>query len=366
MLRALGWPTIRHVQHRPWNTTRRLIGPLIEPLYALVVARRNRAFDRGQGVGRASIPVISIGNMTTGGTGKTPLVMLTCRLLAEMGRHPAIAMRGYKADGAGRSDEAEEYRRLLRGVPVLEGADRLLQIRLCLGSLRGDERDAMDCVVLDDGFAHRQLHRDLDVVLLHAGVDLTTERLLPTGDLREPLSGLARAGLVVLTHAEPEVLAAVDAGTHWTCRLPAGLPRPRVMVRHVWAGLTRGVRGDLGLLASVPTFAACAIGRPEAFVAEAGRRCKLVGSMVLNDHDAFAPATVAKLAKQITASGAKALLVTEKDWSKLSRLAPGTLPCEVYRPELQMEVVRGGEVLRQAIASAVGAAVGAAVGSAAK
>ena len=362
MLRALGWPTIRHVQHRPWNTTRRLIGPLIEPLYALVVARRNRAFDRGQGVGRASIPVISIGNMTTGGTGKTPMVMLTCRLLAEMGRHPAIAMRGYKADGAGRSDEAEEYRRLLPDVPVLVGADRLASITAHLAGGAGGEHSAMDCVVLDDGFAHRRLHRDLDVVLLHAGVDLTTERLLPTGDLREPLGGLARAGLVVLTHAEPEVVAAVDAGTQWTCRLPAGLPRPRVMVRHVWAGLTdsHGVRGDLGLLAAVPTFAACAIGRPEAFVAEAGRRCKLVGSMVLDDHDAFAPATVAKLAERIAASGAKALLVTEKDWSKLSRLASGTLPCEVYRPELKLEVVRGGEVLRQAIASAVGAAVGSA------
>lgn len=351
------------MQHRPWNTTRRLIGPLIEPLYALVVARRNRAFDRGQGVGRASVPVISIGNMTTGGTGKTPLVMLTCRLLVELGRHPAIVMRGYKADGAGRSDEAEEYRRLLRGVPVLVGADRLLQIASYQMCLRGDEPDAMDCVVLDDGFAHRRLHRDLDVVLLHAGVDLTTERLLPRGDLREPLGGLARAGLVVLTHAEPEVVAAVDAGTHWTCRLPAGLPRPRVMVRHVWAGLTdsRGAAGDVGQLAAVPTFAVCAIGRPEAFVAEAGRRCKLVGSMVLDDHDAFAPATVAKLAEQITASGAKALLVTEKDWSKLSRLAPGTLPCEVYRPELQMEVMRGGEVLRQAIAGAVGSAVTSAV-----
>ncbi len=348
------------MQHRPWNTTRRLIGPLIEPLYALVVARRNRAFDRGQGVGRASVPVISIGNMTTGGTGKTPLVMLTCRLLAEMGRHPAIAMRGYKADGAGRSDEAEEYRRLLPGVPVLVGADRLQQVELYQAGLRGDERDAMDCVVLDDGFAHRRLHRDLDVVLLHAGVDLTTERLLPTGDLREPLSGLARAGLVVLTHAEPEVLTAVDAGTHWTCRLPAGLPRPRVMVRHVWAGLTdsHGAAGDAGLLAAVPTFAACAIGRPEAFIAEAGRRCKLVGSMVLDDHDAFAPATAAKLAERVASSGAKALLVTEKDWSKLSRLAPGALPCEVYRPVLQLEVVRGGEVLRQTIAGAVAGAAG--------
>lgn len=350
------------MQHRPWNTTRRLIGPLIEPLYALVVARRNRAFDRGQGVGRASVPVISIGNMTTGGTGKTPLVMLTCRLLVETGRHPAIAMRGYKADGAGRSDEADEYRRLLPGVPVLVGADRLASIteHMTGGGAGGGPGPKTDCVVLDDGFAHRRLHRDLDVVLLHAGVDLTTERLLPTGDLREPLSGLARAGLVVLTHAEPEVLAAVDAGTHWTCRLPAGLPRPRVMVRHVWAGLTdsHGAAGDAGLLAAVPTFAACAIGRPEAFLAEAARRCKLVGSMVLDDHDAFAPATVAKLAERVASSGAKALLVTEKDWSKLSRLPPGALPCEVYRPLLQLEVVRGGEVLRQAIASAVAGAAG--------
>ena len=136
---------------RPHDTLRKIIGPFAAPLYGAVVARRNRRFDRGIGVKRVPVPVVSVGNLTVGGTGKTPFVMWLCRELVARRISPAIAMRGYKSElSSGRSDEAEEYRAALPGVPVIVNPDRHAGIT---GFIAGGGR--ADVVVLDDGFQHR-------------------------------------------------------------------------------------------------------------------------------------------------------------------------------------------------------------------
>lgn len=188
------------------------LGRLAGAIYAREIRRRNRAYDRGGRVTRLDRPVISVGNLSAGGTGKTPMVMKLATALLEAGHHPCIAMRGYKA-AAGRSDEAEEYRARLVNVPVVAQPDRISGLRALFATEVG--RD-VDVVLLDDGFQHRRLARDLDIVLVDATRSPFEDRLLPAGYLREPPASLERAQAVVITHAEAVVGGEID-------RLEAGL-----------------------------------------------------------------------------------------------------------------------------------------------
>lgn len=337
-----------------------LIGRPLEPLYRAVIGWRNRRFDRGVGVTKLGIPVISVGNLSVGGTGKTPMVMhVVSWLLRESSAadpiRPCIAMRGY-APGRKRgldapvSDEADVYRRVLPDVPVVAQPDRAAGIRRLL---RGDVGERPTCVVLDDGFQHRRLARDLDIVLIDASRRSLSDRLLPAGWLREPPASLHRAGLVVLTHAEM-----VDADE--IARIEAGVRRASgrgvdAVTRHVWTGLvTSGERGDrllpLDWLLGKRVVGCCAIGNPHGFMhalratlsADAGCEGTLVGAMVLPDHDPFGPEVVRALAATARDERAEAIVVTDKDWSKLRRT-----PIEswhgipIVRPMLSMVFERG-------------------------
>jgi tetraacyldisaccharide 4'-kinase len=321
---------------RPYDLLRRIIGPIAGPLYGLAVARRNARFDAGIGVRRVGCPVISVGNLTVGGTGKTPLVQVVVEMLQGAGRRPAIAMRGYMSGAtvSGESDEAREYRAALKGVAVLVGADRWATIRAAQAS--GVE---FDCVVLDDGFQHRQLHRDVEIVLIDAQARTLTDRLLPWGDLREPARNVARADVVVWTHGDDTHPTAADAA-----RLAKWLKPGAIVVRaaHVWSGFRVSDEGRGGgaervvdVMPTGKTWVVCGIGRPARFLAEAAKHAEIVGSRVLADHDAFTPATCEGIAQAALRAGARQVLMTEKDWTKASSFA---WPLAVVRPVLKMQV----------------------------
>ena len=142
----------------------------------------------------APIPTICIGNMTVGGTGKTPATIYVARELVRRGRKPAILMRGYKAQGG---DEAEEVKAALSGlnVPILLGSDRYASA--CRAA-----KDGCDVVILDDGFQHWRLKRDLDIVLVDATDPFGGDAVLPHGKLREPIEGIQRAGMIVVTRSD--------------------------------------------------------------------------------------------------------------------------------------------------------------------
>ena len=160
-------------------------------VYRSAIALRNRRYDRN-GVERISVPVISVGNITTGGVGKTPMVAWLARQLLEAGHRPAICMRGYGSSRTQRSDEEMEYEAILPEVAVVADPNRAAAARRHLS-----RHPETDCLLLDDGFQHRQLHRDLDLVLLDATVHLPAERMLPAGHLREPVGNLQRADAVI-------------------------------------------------------------------------------------------------------------------------------------------------------------------------
>ncbi|MBV8780965.1 MAG: tetraacyldisaccharide 4'-kinase, partial [Phycisphaerae bacterium] len=157
---------------------------IAEPLYAAIMILRNTMYERGWlATHQAGRAVISVGNLTTGGTGKTPIVAWIVHELRAMGYHPAVLLRGYKAVN-GVSDEATLLRQLVAPSPVIARPDR---VAAAANAVMNDPQ--IDCFVLDDGFQHRRLKRDCDVVLIDATRPFGFDHVLPRGLLREPIVG---------------------------------------------------------------------------------------------------------------------------------------------------------------------------------
>ena len=281
--------------------------------YAVGVLVRNRRFDRGPSLAvRVPIPVISIGNLTLGGTGKTPAVEFFARYLRSHDRRVAILSRGYGSD-SGPNDEALLLEENLPDVPHLQGRDRVALAGTALEELESE------VLVLDDGFQHRRLHRDFDIVLIDATRDIFEEYLFPRGLLREPLSNLKRAHAAILTRCDQTASENVQ-------RQLAELGRrfPHLLLataRHVAVELIREGHetSEPDSLRGRPVIAFCGIGNPGAF----RRTLADLGATVLDfktfdDHYAYARDDVENLrAWAATYPTETTAVTTQKDWVKL-------------------------------------------------
>jgi tetraacyldisaccharide 4'-kinase len=284
-------------------------------LYRLAIDRRNARFDRGEGVRRVDRPVISVGNITTGGVGKTPFVRWLVRRLVEEGHRPMIAMRGYGGTVARPSDEAMEHQATLPEVPLAVNPDRAAGVEAALGRPEGRK---VDCIVLDDGFQHRRMARDVDLVLIDARANTFAQRMLPAGHLREPLENLRRAAGVVITHAE-----AVNRQLAMQVERHHGRP-PLAWTRHAWTGLElhhpdgRAERVGVDWLKGKRLAAMLAVGNPDAVIRhaeEAGARIE--SRRVRRDHHRFDGSDAEWVTEIVIGDGADGSLVTMKDWVKL-------------------------------------------------
>jgi tetraacyldisaccharide 4'-kinase len=323
----------------------RPLGPLLARAYAFEHRRRSRRFDRGKGVVELDRPVVSVGNLSAGGTGKTPMVRRVVDLLTRHARRPAIALRGY-ASRNGLSDEADEYARTLPAVPRAVGADR---VDALLDLFASDLGAGVDCVVLDDGFQHRRLARCFDLVLIDATRPVFADRLLPWGWLREEPHALARAHAIAITRADqvpgPTLSAIIAAARHFA---PAATIATFV---HAWSGVRvhdgatspditpPGVAHPLDWLRGRRLALACAIGNPDAFVAALRAHAQRIDAvldrtLILRDHDPYEPATIRRVLD--LCRGVDALVVTDKDWSKLRRVRADAWPVPVVVPILSM------------------------------
>ncbi len=320
-------------------------------LYARGAANQAARFDAGRGVVRIDRPVLSVGNLSVGGTGKTPVVGWMVEQLRAMGRDPAVAMRGYRSQG-GLSDEAQLHGERFEDLPVVARPDRLEGLFELFASERGQR---VDTVVLDDGFQHRRIARSMDLVLVDATRDPFRDRLLPSGWLREPIGAISRATHIAITHAEavaPAVLAALEA------QLASSVGRPvDAVLKHHWSGLQLtepdgvGRTEPVGWLQGRPVVAACAIGNPQPFLSAVGRATGAeAAARVYPDHHAMSEAVVRDLIRSLTDRGAQALVVTQKDWTKLAAVPASRWPCPVVRPVLELAFVRGEDFLRAEVA----------------
>ncbi len=297
-------------------------------LWGGVMATRNLCFDVGlRRAHRLPIPVVSVGNLRVGGTGKTPLVAWILEQAHASGRRPAVLSRGYgRRPGEDTNDEGKLLRRRYPWASVFSLPDRVEAGRQAIAA-------GYDYAILDDGFQHRRLARDVDIVCLDARrpFDVVT----PSGMQREWSCGLRRASLVVLTRfataSQAERAAALVAVAQVAPTLPV------FTSGHVARDLLRapdGVVVGLDALRDRRVWLLSAIARPATFEATV-RACgaDVLGHTAGRDHQPFAPAAIEKLAREVAARDAW-LVVTEKDDVKL---APD-LPRHALRIDLRFDV----------------------------
>lgn len=319
-----------------------VVGPVLAPLYALGLRARSRAFDQGRGVRTLPVPVISVGNLSVGGTGKTPMVAHLTELLLRHTFRPLIAMRGYTRSKSSTHapDETDSYLRRFPAVPVVAQPDRAAGILSVLEQTPDPKRP--NVVLLDDGFQHRQIARTLDLVLIDATHSPFDDKLLPAGWLREPVTALRRASGVVLTHVDR---ADSTALLRLVERLKSDLNiTPIAGTRHLWTHLLLDQKdtGDrpLGLdwLLDKRVVGCCALGTPDGFVASLRTitRNPATPVLVLPDHDPFHEPALERLLALASEHRAQAIVVTDKDWSKLRHVDPARWPCPVVRPALAL------------------------------
>jgi len=324
-------------------------------LYRAGLAAHNLRLRLPGAVRRAPCPVASVGNLTVGGTGKTPMVALLARLATGLGLRPLIVSRGYGAAGGGPNEEACELEALAPGVPHVQSPDRLRAIQ------EWTAEHPCDLVILDDGFQHRRLARDLDIVLVDAirpfGLGLSDfGRLLPRGILREPLSALARADIAVITRTE--LVDAADLARikeRVALRTRPGTPILAAGHRPTGLRMLEGSRREATSINGRDVAAACGIGNPEAFrrtLEVLGARVRLFE--VFPDHYAYARADLDLLIEAARAAGVKTLVTTGKDFVKWRPLLAGLAPpVDVAALEVALEVIEGEDVLRRRIAALV-------------
>ncbi len=300
-------------------------------LYAATVKLRNWLYDcRVLKSKQLPCTVISVGNIASGGTGKTPVVIWIAKALLDAGRRPAILLRGYhrqqKTPGSqvvsdGRKilasvetsgDEAVMIARELPSVPVQIGKDRHEAGCHALGRLK------CDVLILDDGFQHRKLGRNLDIVTVDATQPFGTGKLLPAGTLREPASALRRADLIMLTrvdmaefvHEVREDIAALAGDT------------PIIESRHEPTRLYRldgGGDVDVCLLKGKDVLAVCGIGNPGAFVDTLRRYDpEVIELLPFPDHRQYSRADFTRIQQEAKEAGANYIVTTRKDELKLS------------------------------------------------
>lgn len=323
--------------------------------YGVGVRYRNARFDRGVGIGSLPVPVVSVGNITAGGTGKTPFVAWVATALAARGHRPLIAMRGYRAAPGEAGDEELEYRSLLPEVPVVANPQRLEAVGRHLA--RAAPERMPDVVLLDDGFQHRQVRRDLDVVLVDATRPGLGDRLLPSGWLREPAAGLRRASAVIVTRAEEmnEALGREIARLHGRA--------PLAWTRHAWRAVTlHGADGEsrspLSWLRGKRLTSFCGVGNPRSVLATAtGFGATIAADLPARDHVAITVETIRRIVA--AARGSDGMLLTRKDWVKVAALRDGAARAifadapPVVVPDMAIEFIDGEEAVIAALRNAI-------------
>ncbi len=339
-----------------------LLWPLSLP-YGAVAHLRARAYRKGiLRQHRLDGVVISVGNLTVGGTGKTPMVLwIAERLLAE-GKRVGILTRGYRGKAAERARRTDEPGDRVQEDISKKSARTIQQstsdeVRL-LGSrlghrveigvsadryARGRElaKQGVEWFVLDDGFQHMQLARDVDIVLIDATNPFGGGRILPSGRLREPRTALARADIIVITRSEHA--PAVEAALRRDSNAPVFYARTKLdAIRSISGGQSSD---DISPAQTGPLFAFCGIGNPSAFLADLRLwGVQVAGHKFFRDHHRFTEQDGADILKEAIAAGARGLICTEKDLYNLGGIQFGELP--VYFCAISLQIDRNEEFWR--------------------
>ena len=329
-------------------------GRPFSPFYSCIMANRSNFYRKGIFVQhKLEVPVISVGNLVLGGTGKTPLVHYITELLQQHHRKPAVLSRGYKGTASGEinivsdtneihleADQAGDEPRLLAeklpGIPVLTGKKRFITGRFAIDSY------GVDCLVLDDAFQHISLKRDLDLVLFNAQKLLGNGRVLPGGHLREPLSALKRADAFIISGVDIPLDDNVKEFLNFLNNRFSDKPAftGAYLPEETLTRVSSGKEDTLGLSenSGVPVYGFCGIAQPKSFENILKKsNLNLVGFQPFDDHHRYSLSDIKSLCKNGLSSGAEALITTEKDLVKIRDFfPPRELPLLTLSVRLQM------------------------------
>ncbi|MFH1422375.1 MAG: tetraacyldisaccharide 4'-kinase [Planctomycetota bacterium] len=305
-------------------------------LYALRIIKRNKL----------PCTVISVGNISLGGTGKTPFVEFISKLISEKGMKTAIVTRGYKHAGAAASDEALLLAEKIPQIPLFIAANRYL------GGKQAIKETKAQCVVLDDAFQHWRIERDLDIVLIDALNPFGYGRLFPRGMLREPILNLSRADLFVITKADfcPEnVLQKLrdflankfpDIPQVISCHKPVNLGE-----------ISKSKKVSLEYLRGKRISAFCGIGNPESFQLILNKLCaEVIAFNVFSDHFLYSENLLSNIEKEAALLKSEAIVTTHKDAVKV-RSHNFSLPA--FYLEIEIEIMQDSEIFDNLIAEVI-------------
>jgi tetraacyldisaccharide 4'-kinase len=290
------------------------------------------------------LPIISVGNITTGGSGKTPLVMYLANLLIKNGKNPGIVSRGYgrkskglvvvhdgkkmkaKVESAG--DEPFLMATILKSVPVIVCEDRREAICHLVNS------STVNIIIMDDGFQHRKVKRDLDIITISANDTKNDYRLLPWGKLREPIKNINRSNALVFTKTDnftpPNMLAEFQSVFKGNSIVSSIIP---VLMRYDSSGYHKS------LPSSEVFFAFCGIGEPDSFFKSIKQLdIKSGGKRIFPDHQEYTKSVITELSAQIKSSNCTAIITTEKDLVKLPDSFLDEFDTFVIKIEMEFEI----------------------------
>ncbi|MCC7084901.1 MAG: tetraacyldisaccharide 4'-kinase [Pirellulales bacterium] len=308
---------------------------LAEGPYTWEVRRRNQAFDTGRRTAEhVGVPVVSVGNLTLGGTGKTPLVVWLAQWFCRRGVRVALISRGYRASPGELNDEGRELEQKLPDVPHLQNPDRVAAAQKAVQEL------GAEVILLDDGFQHRRLARDLDIVLIDALEPFGFEHVFPRGTLREPLDEIRRAHIVVLSRADM-----VCEAERMRIRRIVERYAPSIAwasCNHVPQSLlsSGGAMQPIEALVGQRVAAFCGIGNPAGFrhtLTQCG--CEVAVWREFPDHHSYSAADLVELAHWTSTSDASLAVCTHKDLVKIAADSLGGKPLRAVR--VGMELMEG-------------------------
>ncbi len=335
-----------------------LLWPFTLP-YGAATHLRARAYRKGiLKSRRLDGAVISVGNLTTGGTGKTPMVLwIAERLLAEQ-KNVGILTRGYRGEKIARTSESNPRKSAINAAVKTSDEVRLLQSRLGnrvefgVGANRYEQgrqlaKLGVNWFVLDDGFQHLQLARDVDIVLIDATNPFSGGRLLPAGHLREPRSALARADIIVITRSTHA--PAIESAIRRDSNAPIFYARPKLDAVH---SFTDGQLGGAVAPEALPKlFAFCGIGNPAAFLDDLRTwSLDIVGHKFFPDHHRYTDNDDQEILQQASEAGASGLICTEKDVYNLRAINDHKLP--IFYCSISMQIDNADDFWRTVLATA--------------
>ena len=316
--------------HDPTWLAQSLRGGLrcLEPLYRSIVSARNLTFDWGlrkpQRLGRV---VISVGNLTAGGVGKTPFVIELARRLIRIDLQPAVLLRGYRGQATNQETMGSDEARLLceelgPNVPIEADPSRINAAKRVLS--RCSETEVF---LLDDGFQHRQIHRDLDVVLLDATAPFGFGHVLPRGLLREPIRSITRADAVIITRSDQVPSHDLEQLDERVASITGRRPIAHTAVSWVELRDAAGVARPIEWLEQAKVVGVCGIGNPQAFFSTLQFHCgQLLSVHALPDHHPYSTREIESFGQQAHEQNADALVITGKDWVKWQPLLGSRTP----------------------------------------